>query len=454
MNGVKQIFFLFFFYLLLYLTVGCGIDKPNQPIKIEKTIDTISFHIGDTDTIIDTTGDTTVPVPDNFKITIERTHWAIQGTMETVEINMHNPDSGNLEIGSFDFVIKYDARVLIFQSAETGQFITDCGWEYFTYRGIVNPLDSGFTREIRITAVAETNNGSDNHPSCFTDTGSVSSQLAVLNFLVTNDRTYECAFAPIQFFWYDCSDNALSDESGNTLYLNNHIYNFEDTNTIDYSIDLAKDTSFPTYYGVNSACDTSSFQESLRAIDFVNGGIDIVCAESIDGRGDLNLNDIYNEIADIVLYADYFLYGTSVFTVNRDGQTAASDVNADGKTLTVADLVYLVRILIGDAQPYPRDIGPIDITPIYPTVTRVIKDGTLNLNKVMGAMSIVIDGDVTYELLDTNMTIRSNFDGTNTHIIMYSIEGNKFSGDFLRVLGNIVYIEFGSAEGGPVELTK
>jgi hypothetical protein len=37
-------------------------------------------------------------------------------------------------------------------------------------------------------------------------------------------------------------------------------------------------------------------------------------------------------------------------------QTAASDVNADGTPLTVADLVYLIRVITGDAVPIPGDI--------------------------------------------------------------------------------------------------
>ena len=60
------------------------------------------------------------------------------------------------------------------------------------------------------------------------------------------------------------------------------------------------------------------------------GGIDIVCADSIDDRGDINLNGVANEVADAVLLGNYFVYGLSVFTINIEGQIAASDVNADG----------------------------------------------------------------------------------------------------------------------------
>jgi flagellar hook assembly protein FlgD len=45
-----------------------------------------------------------------------------------------------------------------------------------------------------------------------------------------------------------------------------------------------------------------------------------------------------------------------VFTINVAGQTAASDVNADGTPLTVADLVYLIRVITGDALPISGDL--------------------------------------------------------------------------------------------------
>jgi hypothetical protein len=45
----------------------------------------------------------------------------------------------------------------------------------------------------------------------------------------------------------------------------------------------------------------------FRCIEFWFGGIDIICADSIDDRGDMNLNGLANEIADAVLYTNYFL---------------------------------------------------------------------------------------------------------------------------------------------------
>jgi hypothetical protein len=92
----------------------------------------------------------------------------------------------------------------------------------------------------------------------------------------------------------------------------------------------------------------------LRAIDFKNGGVDIICADSIDARGDINTNGVPNEIADAVMFTNYFINGLSAFGDHVEASIAASDVNADGISLSVADLVYLIRVIQGDASPYPK----------------------------------------------------------------------------------------------------
>ena len=81
-------------------------------------------------------------------------------------------------------------------------------------------------------------------------------------------------------------------------------------------------------------------------------------ASDIDDRGDMNLNGVAYEIADAVLYTNYFIFGPSAFDldpIRRESQIAASDVNADGSPLTVADLVYLIRVILGLEDPIAGD---------------------------------------------------------------------------------------------------
>jgi hypothetical protein len=253
-----------------------------------------------------------------FVIRLTKTHNSLQGHYAYIDITKV---AGSELMGGFDFLVAYDASALSFMSATIGDAIDadDCGWEYFTYRygafgNCSGPCPSGFAR---IVAIADINNG-PNHPDClFVPNGGV---LATLKFYVTNDRTYECQYVPIRFAWQDCGDNGISSATGDTLFISDHVFDYEwngDLGNPNYEITwLDCGFGWGFYYGgACEWCDVSDKLFPVRFIWFRNGGVDIACADSIDARGDINLNGIENEIADAVLFTNYFLYGISVFHI-------------------------------------------------------------------------------------------------------------------------------------------
>jgi hypothetical protein len=214
--------------------------------------------------------------------------------------------------------------------------------------------------------MAETNNG-PNHPDmecvgtfqpgedCY-DCGGI---IVTLTFFLSNDRTLECMFVPVRFYWMDCGDNVISTIGGDTLAVNRFIYDY-----VGCSYHEIQDYTygFPGWFGApDIPCLQGDKEVPIRFVDFCNGGVDIVCADSIDARGDINVNGVSNEIADAVMFTNYFISGLSAFGNHVEASIAASDVNADGIALSVADLVYLVRVIVGDANPYPK---PLPETPV------------------------------------------------------------------------------------------
>jgi hypothetical protein len=376
-----------------------------------------------------------------YEIQIQKTHGTYQGAHEYVDITVNK---GSEDMWGFDLLVAYDASALSFQSAQPGSIYSACGWEYFTYRYGANGNCSGGCPSglLRVVGIAETNNGA-NHPTCFDATGET---LAVLDFLVTDDRTFECQYVPIRFFWLDCGDNAVSyhEKADPNLYtqklgISRHV--------IEYGsgMDIANGAAvFPTYQGAPDVCLDGDKDVPVRFVDFLNGGVDIVCADSIDARGDLNLNGTAYEISDVVLYSNYFVYGIGVFT-HYQAQVAASDVNADGIPLSVADLVYLTRVVVGDALPYPKT-APMAATVNY--------DGSvISVNETMGAAFVTIEGNVTPQLLANNMEMLYAFDADNntTRVLVFSNEANQtFEGSFLNANGNVKSIEMATYEGQPV----
>ena len=385
-------------------------------------------------------------------VTIEKAHDVPQGTITCVAITMQGEQ---FDMGGFDLLIAYDNSALALQSADykysplyKPKDSGGCAWEYFTYRfgadgNCGSACPSGL---IRIVAIAETNNGAV-HPACWGPANKDTLELARICFLVSNDRTLECQFAPIRFFWIDCADNSFATIAGDTLIISDEVYDYGKPLPISDGT-----VGFPTYLGAQDVCVTSpkpGKPPTVRCIDFYNGGIDIVCADSIDARGDINLNNVAYEIADAVMFTNYFVQGLPAFGNDlrrREGSIAASDVNADGLALTVADLVYLIRVIIGDALPYAK------ITPVQATYTN--DNGMLSVDMSMGGAYVVVKGEATPELLARNMEIACGIREGNTHVIVYP-DWNKastesFVGNFLNAHGEVLSVELATAHGAPV----
>jgi hypothetical protein len=381
-----------------------------------------------------------------YRIRIEKTHDTYQGMYEYVDVTL---ESAFGLLGGFDFLIAYDATPLYFIKATPGDLYDQCDWEYFTYRygpfgNCGSECPSGM---LRLVSIAETNNG-PYYPSCYLP-DSLPAVLFTMDFLVTHDRTWECQFTPINFFWCDCGDNTIASRLGDTLFMSRFVYDPE-------GVDITQNDSFPTYFGAPSEC-LSDPHSRIRLIDFYNGGIGIVCAEPIDdARGDINLNGVPNEIADIIYFSNYFLYGTAIFHINLEGQIAATDINRDGLALTIEDLVYGICIVIGNARPYDQLETDSLLTAkfINDTDTKII---TVEALDTLGAAYMVIKGNnMSINLLQQDMDMKYAFDSDQnvTRILIYSFEGHSFvSGPLVSYRGEGALIEASTATyyGGKVE---
>jgi len=245
-----------------------------------------------------------------FAVSVEKVHKALQGHDAHVSVYLDSAMMNQWNytfdfIGGYDLLLAYDASALQFLTAEKGDLLTEFGWEYFTYRygptgNCGNACPSGM---IRLVGLAETNNGA-HHPDTINHPG----ELADLTFRVTTDATFECQYAPISFYWFDCGDNSLSDVSGRFLYVGDSVFffeggsvpNFEDT--LLYGFDGAEEICWDTLLVDAQPGYVKNYP--LRALMFRNGGIDIECADSIDARGDINLNGVAYEIADAVMFTN------------------------------------------------------------------------------------------------------------------------------------------------------
>lgn len=299
------------------------------------------------------------------------------------------------DAGGYDLLICYDQSGLSFLGATGGPQ----GWEYFTYRtgqfggNCTGGCPDGY---VRLVSIAEMNNGVEINPSYFNLDGKT---LACLTFSVTSDRNFINSCLHVGFCSFDCGDNSFSDKSGNTLW-------------------VPRDgVVLGPYYDCDGNAKPGYVIEP--EVSFCPGAI-CVC-EPPDDRGDLNLNGIANEIGDAVLYTNYFIYGSGVWNpVWAQSQILASDINDDGIVLTVADLIYLIRIITGDEAPFPpgTNTGSPKLSPYANSVdvTSDVANGAVtvrtNSSVDIGAALLVFryNGSVGAPVLANNsgLTVRSN----------------------------------------------
>ncbi|MFH1893145.1 MAG: hypothetical protein ABIK83_10755 [Candidatus Zixiibacteriota bacterium] len=333
-------------------------------------------------------------------ISIDYVQAEYSGHYVYVDVSFDNPDPSQ-ELDQFNLVVEYDASALTFMEALTGDLLQNCGWESFTY--------SWTSYGIRITAAADSDSipGS---PDCYL--GGATGNLVTIKFYVTNNHMFDCYFLPIQFRWDDCVDNHLKLKDVNEYIVSDSVYAFD---PLSGSTLIPIEDTLPSYGGAPDSC-LSEFPDGAnvsRLADFWDGGVQMPCPDSIDSRGDLNLNLVPNEIADFVIFENYLLYGLSAFEINVEGQTAATDINNDGIFLTYRDFVYLWRIIIGDAIPYPKSSQTSSYSVTFlqhdpDSVSILLSDVPL-----AGAY-LIFDGSIVPTLIPSDFEVAYNYD-TDLH---------------------------------------
>lgn len=273
---------------------------------------------------------------------------AAPGWFTTIAVEV---DSLETEISAFDLTLAIDESIYGLVNVEPGQFMIDCGWEYFNYRRIrqdsLPQFDlEGRTDLLNVTGIASISPGFA--PTCYGSSNSL--ELFSMKLLLDHDARgtdIRCQAFPIQFFWRDCGDNILTTRYGDTVLAAEAIY--------DGTGEELTDAAFPGYGAPDEPCPDPPGQVLIHSPILTNGWLDLACDDSVYiRRGDINLNRRPYEAADAVLFMCLFWWGIGCFDTNLDEQIIQSDVNNDGITMSVADLVLLIRIIMNDAQPVSK----------------------------------------------------------------------------------------------------
>jgi len=250
------------------------------------------------------------------------------------------------DLEGFDINIAFEPHRLSLQGVARGSFLDDCGWASLSVADVGSEAYSGCCARLidrqtqQIVAFA---NLPGIAASCLApDPGEVA-EIAVLTFTVTSLKRCGCdaEHSPIDFHWRhgDCTDNTFSIDDGNTLIGAQASYDFRGA---------------PHTAGTSCSPPEGCAPGVVAAIDFHGGNVDLGAADPTD-RGDINLDEFKYEISDAVVFSRYFTLGPSVFTIDPPRQVAATDVNCDGAPLLVADLVYMINVILCKNSPCTGD---------------------------------------------------------------------------------------------------
>jgi hypothetical protein len=316
--------------------------------------------------------------------------------------------AGYPSLGGFELEIEFEYTSLCFVGAKEGTLLPD-GWEKFTYRLLPCPIPPCQKYKILAFGMWDIPDGVLGEYIEADADGATFEDLVILQFVVMNDQNLRGYKIPVCWEWEpcdydaippfdpDCGENTFSSPTGDTLYVSS-------LEECQFDAECCDDPGGQIQANINFQADPINPDPSCF---IVCGGI-LVCPLGPEQckRGDVNMNTVTYEVADAVLFANYFVYGTSVFIHDMDYQICATDVNADGRTLTLSDLIYLIRVILHDAVEIPPKLAPASEAANVIVSNNTI---TVDCDAPVAAMLFEFDGAVQPTLLaDMEMEYNDN----------------------------------------------
>ncbi len=237
---------------------------------------------------------------------------------------------------------------------------------------------------------------------------------------------------PIRFVWTGCQQNAAYSPTGDTVYLPAEVFDYSwDGNLNNQAHRLTGFDCDSSYnYSLGGECakflqDCAPLTE-IRNMVLWNGGVDLVCADSIDGPWDIrycpwdygemgwwgrNLFVMLPYIQNYILVGDSALSGLSLNCISE------TDVNQDNARLTVADLAFAIRIVVGDAIPITR------LAPYHASVVFDFESGTVTSSAVdsLSAIALTFIADSTTTIANnSNLDMLINYRDRRLHVLLYT----------------------------------
>lgn len=167
-------------------------------------------------------------------------------------------------------------------------------------------------------------------------------------------------------------------------------------------------------------------------------------------RGDINCNGLPIELGDVVMFKNFLLQGETAFNDHVECSVFGGDVDLDGIPLTLSDFVFLFRVFIGDAPPFP---APTD-DPVRGSLE--FRSGVVTVNPELFVLLLKFEGQVSPTLLVPKFEMSFQYDADSnvtTVLVSPPLDAGRvssFSDDILQVVGEFLDVSGATPEGRPV----
>jgi hypothetical protein len=387
--------------------------------------------------------DITVGVYDECETTYCTTNVTLKETSK-IWIGTVDPEPGEIvevpvlliptgDFGAFDLRIEFDPTVLYFLGVERGADLPQ-GWELFTYRQLPCPMCGCCKYKLLILGLYDIKDLHTGVP-IYTTTNTL--EIAIMKFKIASDQNLRGLYLNICFEFDDeiCTENTFSNVDGNILFVSDN----------------------PDFYayppcpapgpGIKPLLTFLLF-DPPGTVNFVEGRPcgGVLVRSAVDMlRGDINLNGLAYDPADLTLFSSYFILGKVVFIVDPAQQIRNTDINADGYPLSLSDFVYMLRVMLSDATKFPKPTPGSDLATIYVT------QGTVSTNATLGAVLLTFKGEGK---VSSDLKFEQGVVDGNLRVLVYMNSGAGITGELLTVSGaTLDKVEAVDNFGRPVKTT-
>jgi len=295
------------------------------------------------------------------------------GTTVDFFVSLENAD----EVGSFNLLVGYDASVLYLQQVALSETRAD-GFEQFSY----TPNVGGTAGLVRILGTADNGVAPTTPPLAVGD-----GPIVRLRFMVINSIEYSGMWLPL---WFEFSDPVTQDD--------------------------------------NTLTDGSGVKITQGEIDYYDGYVVVLDMGDVE-LGDINLNGFPYEVSDYVYFTNYFIR-PGVYELDAL-QRANSDMNQDLIPASIADLVYLINVIIsGVKQGAPNISVDADVSATVrvedsPGSAELRYSADFPVGGILASFrcSQPIDPRMVTNLQE-QMTMDVQVDGRDVRVFLYSRDGS------------------------------